>query len=232
MSDERLRQAERLFQETGSVEDEARYLLERVRAGSLNRERLELAAYCGHEASKLAVGGQEPEIAAGGGWEAQRDQATAWLLAVPRPFSRRVALICARLVSPAWEEFFPESPVSPASVLHLADALLDGTDAAAVEERLQREIAALEAEEVRRGYEVAWTDGERAIVAARAAVKAARFLHESLDVDPVRRVWAVAQDAAFARPEPYPDLRDVRRAGWQTLLTSLRSAVSAWALRS
>lgn len=47
MSDERLRQLERRWKETGSAEDEAVFLLARVRAGELTRERLELAAFCG-----------------------------------------------------------------------------------------------------------------------------------------------------------------------------------------
>ncbi len=53
MSDEKLRELERRFKETGSVEDEAAWLKERVRVGDLTQERLELAAYCGHEGAKL-----------------------------------------------------------------------------------------------------------------------------------------------------------------------------------
>jgi len=56
VSDERLREAERRWKESGSVVDEARYLQERVRVGNLTKERLELAAYCGHEgASRLCT---------------------------------------------------------------------------------------------------------------------------------------------------------------------------------
>ncbi len=62
MSDERLREFERRWKETGSVEDEAAYLLERVRAGELTQERLEMAAYCGHEAARFASGTTEPPI--------------------------------------------------------------------------------------------------------------------------------------------------------------------------
>lgn len=53
--DERLRAAERRALASGSVADEAALLTERLRAGSLTRERLELAAYCGHEAARVAV---------------------------------------------------------------------------------------------------------------------------------------------------------------------------------
>ena len=55
MSDEKLRELERRWKETESVEDEAAWLKERVRVGDLTQERLELAAYCGHEAAAIAA---------------------------------------------------------------------------------------------------------------------------------------------------------------------------------
>lgn len=75
MSDAKLRELERRWKETGSVEDEAAYLLERVRVGDLTRERLELAAYCGHEGARRAVGtGNDDELVerVGNGTEAGR----------------------------------------------------------------------------------------------------------------------------------------------------------------
>ena len=59
MADAKLRDLERRWKETGSPDDEAAYLLERVRVGDLSRERLELAAYCGHEGSRRAVGSDQ-----------------------------------------------------------------------------------------------------------------------------------------------------------------------------
>lgn len=56
MSDARLRELERRWKETNSPDDEAAYLLERVRVGDLTRERLELAAYCGNLAAAQATG--------------------------------------------------------------------------------------------------------------------------------------------------------------------------------
>ncbi|MCW8140066.1 MAG: hypothetical protein KIT58_14300 [Planctomycetota bacterium] len=56
MSDPRLRELERRWRESRAVEDEAAYLLERVRVGELSPERLELAAHCGHEAARRATG--------------------------------------------------------------------------------------------------------------------------------------------------------------------------------
>lgn len=42
--------------DSGDLDSQARSLLERVRAGTLTRERLELAAYCGHEGARAALG--------------------------------------------------------------------------------------------------------------------------------------------------------------------------------
>lgn len=47
MSDERLRQLERKWPESGGITDEAAFLRERVRIGALTEDRLRLAAYCG-----------------------------------------------------------------------------------------------------------------------------------------------------------------------------------------
>ena len=61
MSDERLRELERRFKETGTIEDEATWLLERVRAGELVRDKLRVAADLGHQASQLTLSDQGPE---------------------------------------------------------------------------------------------------------------------------------------------------------------------------
>lgn len=58
VSDQRLRELERKWRESGSVEDEAAYLRERVRVGDLTQERLELAAHCGHEGARSACAGK------------------------------------------------------------------------------------------------------------------------------------------------------------------------------
>lgn len=55
MTDSRLQELKRAWEASGSVEDEAAYLRERVRVGDLTQERLELAAYCGHEGAGRAT---------------------------------------------------------------------------------------------------------------------------------------------------------------------------------
>lgn len=56
MTDQRLRRLERDAAASPSPESEAALLRERLRAGTLSLERLELAAYCGHEAALDVVG--------------------------------------------------------------------------------------------------------------------------------------------------------------------------------
>ena len=62
MSDARLRELERRWKETNSPDDEAAYLLERVRVGDLTRERLELAAYLGNAGSRAVVGQRARQV--------------------------------------------------------------------------------------------------------------------------------------------------------------------------
>lgn len=54
MSDKRLRELERHWRETGAVEDEAAYLLERARSGTLTSLDLERAASAGYPAATRA----------------------------------------------------------------------------------------------------------------------------------------------------------------------------------
>jgi len=65
VSDANLRELERLWKETGSVDAEARWLAEQVRTGGLAAAHLATAAYCRHPAAQLAIGGDpssdEPE---------------------------------------------------------------------------------------------------------------------------------------------------------------------------
>jgi hypothetical protein len=66
MTDVRLRDAERRAL-SGSVDDQTRALTERLRAGTLTRERLELAAFCGHQAAAAGLQpfADDPYVASG-----------------------------------------------------------------------------------------------------------------------------------------------------------------------
>lgn len=60
MTDARLRDLERRWKETSAPQDEAVYLLERVRIGDLTQERLELAAYCWHKGARATISAAPP----------------------------------------------------------------------------------------------------------------------------------------------------------------------------
>jgi hypothetical protein len=65
VSDERLRELERVWRATGSTDDRLRWLLERRRAGALSIERLELGVHCGHELAEVVLAqaqGREPTL--------------------------------------------------------------------------------------------------------------------------------------------------------------------------
>lgn len=54
--DKRLRELERRWRRLRTAESEAALLTERLRVGDLSRERLMIAAECGHEASRVILG--------------------------------------------------------------------------------------------------------------------------------------------------------------------------------
>ena len=56
MTDISLRELERLFRASNSVEDEAAWLRARAQAGELEQVALELAGHCGHSGAALACG--------------------------------------------------------------------------------------------------------------------------------------------------------------------------------
>lgn len=55
VSDARLRELERRWRETGAPEDEAAWLSERLRAGEVSAEQVELWAYCGRPGAALVM---------------------------------------------------------------------------------------------------------------------------------------------------------------------------------
>ena len=122
MSDSKLRELERRWRETRSADDEASYLRERVRVGELSQERLDLAAYCGHEGARRAAGvlagGPSPET-----WltDLERRDRAAGLFA---------AVMLGGAVLPIWEAAHPADN-RPRHALRAA-ALVLANDAHAV----------------------------------------------------------------------------------------------------
>ncbi len=105
MSDERLRELERVWKQSGADEDEAAWLRQRVREGELAQGRLETAALLGHEAA--CIGLESPEFASEAA-EEWADEFWPWLFAVGRDLGPeglvRVALAASRAVLPLWKE--------------------------------------------------------------------------------------------------------------------------------
>src|SRR5438309_1620236 len=60
MVDSELRRLERRAAETHSLEDEAAWILARIRSGLIESRRVELAAHAGHAPSAWAIGGSCP----------------------------------------------------------------------------------------------------------------------------------------------------------------------------
>jgi hypothetical protein len=113
VSDERLRQLERRFRETGTDEDGAAWLGARLRAGELSEDQLRLAAHLGHGPARMAIGAEE---APPSGWPLLRGlQAFGWEAQV------RACLAAARLLQPIWERQHP----GDGAYARLIDAALD-----------------------------------------------------------------------------------------------------------
>jgi hypothetical protein len=111
VTDHALRESERRWKETGSVEDEAVYLRERLRAGELPLDRLQLAAWLGSEAAclvvpeKPATGAPEDRVRAAADLGINRTNADLewWLLGLGNwgpETCVRAGLAVARLVLP------------------------------------------------------------------------------------------------------------------------------------
>lgn len=119
MSDERLRELERRWTESGSVNDEAAYLKQRVRAGDLSQERLDLAAYCGREAALVALGANSTVE-----WDSK-----AWAEGLGRwgpSIVLRAQCLLAEVLLPVWNENVPGDG-RPEAALRAAIAHLEGT---------------------------------------------------------------------------------------------------------
>ncbi len=101
MSDADLRELERRWQETNALADHVAYLRARKKLGPLAVERLDLAAYLGHEAARLAVGPERFEAL-----PALVPDLRDWVLGLERwgiEASVRAAVAAVRLILPADE---------------------------------------------------------------------------------------------------------------------------------
>ena len=102
VTDSRLQELKRTWEASGSVEDEAAYLRERVRVGDLTQERLELAAYCGHEGASAAAGSPTPDYC-------DLEEFSRGLLRFPNAILC-AAVVASRVVLPFWNKEARASP--------------------------------------------------------------------------------------------------------------------------
>jgi hypothetical protein len=102
----------------GDVEAAARDLRARVRSGSLNAERLRLAAHLGNEPARIALGPDAP---------ARELELRRWVGGLDDyEAATRVLLALGWLVLPSWEEVFPVSAGPRSALVAAEDALGTG----------------------------------------------------------------------------------------------------------
>lgn len=118
MTDEHLRQLERRWRESRAHGDEVALIIERMRTGSLERSRVELAAYCGHPAARDALGGEAAT---------PLEDLEEWGNALA-PWGREVCVramvAAARAVLPIWGRFRPDDPRAGRAI-ELAEGWID-----------------------------------------------------------------------------------------------------------
>ena len=179
MTDTKLRELERRWKESNAAEDEAAYLLERVRVGDLEKEKLELAAYCGHEGARLALGDEALPTALTCEEDPSSDSIRSWAAGLRRwdgECSARAALAVA-VASQALLE--GSEPLGHPSCLEQAEAcLILGSPSAARLAPLVEEV-----EQALRQQSVGFANA-RPWIAGIVKVVAARSVSASLGHDP------------------------------------------------
>jgi len=210
MSDERLRELERRWQETGALADQAAFLKERVRSGGLEPERVRLAAFLGSELAKAALGAEPEPPGVEGDVDLQ-----AWVEAIAaygQPALARLAVAAAdhsaRMVS--------SSGIPPRAVQAAEEQILCPCDA--------------HAEEARRRADPAWEPpdhpmrmpGDLALAARSAARTAASSLPEARDA--ARLAAREARRALDRVPDPFGG------TGTASLRRTITRELLPWAL--
>jgi hypothetical protein len=165
--DEQLRQLERRFKQTGTVDDEAAWLAARRAAGHLTADDLEVLAHVGSPAAArvlgVEAGSPEPDL-------------RGWLEAFEtrgRDVVQRVAVSIARTTVARWRALVPDND-HPVRAVELARAVLEGTAVAnakalkSMKSRLEKAHQRVHAARVRgeAGACFFWEVGERLLDAS------------------------------------------------------------------
>jgi len=103
MGDQRLRELDRRRRETGRAEDAAAWLSERLRAGELTRDRLELAAACGDPGARHALGPDAPpRLHTASAYELVPRGVECLVIGLAEPFPRLLEVISDDYLRDAW----------------------------------------------------------------------------------------------------------------------------------
>ncbi len=222
--DDAIRAKERRFRETGDVADEVAWLRERLRAGEISRERVDLARYCGNDAAALVLGitcENEPICFKCSQLESVLDGLTRWGGAEARI---RAAITAASLVLETWVKVYGEGGTEALSKILWYSwqpregrilSLGWGDLRAAMEEGLERAWQAVLANPAPR----------ETLLNLRATLQALMDAHPGFNLRPV----TLAVDALLARPAlDWHSVMYVRNT--ETLFAAIGREVSTWAL--
>jgi hypothetical protein len=131
VSDSKLRDAERRWQQTGAVEDEAALLQEQLRAGELSEARVQLAAWLGHAAAQQVTGMRVLAFELGDGAAVGKAQVELWnglLRAGPESASRALiahARHCVSVIRGELDALAPGSPTAAHAWLRAGTRCVD-----------------------------------------------------------------------------------------------------------
>ncbi len=106
MSDKQFRERERRFLQTDDIEDEVAWLRQMARMNEEKKSRIQIAAFCGHRASCIALDYTPPSYSTVEAWAEGADQI----------HPRLVARACTLLVFKFYQDFLT---TVPALLLHL-----------------------------------------------------------------------------------------------------------------
>jgi hypothetical protein len=177
VSDERLRDLERRWKETGAVDDEAAWLKERVRVGDLSQVGLVVAAHLGHSGALVATGTKRADLDFSRDEEDEEGnrrllQPWATALLHTSPQGARRALIAGAYASLPFFETWLDSDL-PRRAVEAAETLV--MSGGAPREGLSELVAAVFGVCPDRGYGAPPEDTDRGESAATAAALALRL---------------------------------------------------------
>lgn len=233
MSDERLRTLAREAAAQGDATARARLLRERVRTGSLQVDRLALAALVGDEGARLALGDESPPVAARPG--ALLDALELARGATGREGLARAALAAARLALPVWAAHLPSDRRGERALAAADEAVACACSA----HRAALDAALPDVQALGASGDDPWAlagalpeegaEAQAALQAAQARAASARSLRSAA----VCAAWLGGGESIYSIVNRARDavFDAVEATSEAAVLEALRAALGAWALR-